>query len=283
MLRRWGIPLATLALLAGSGVAAASASAASAATTAATATAAPSTVAASPVNVPRAVHPGGLIGHLTQPRSTPVAHGIRNQTQSTNWSGYAAASGTYSSVSASWTQPAGTCTASNQYAAFWVGLDGYNSGTVEQTGTLIECSGTTALYTSWYEMYPANPVYFSNPVSPGDHFNGSVTYNGSNSYTLKLADTTKGWSHTVTASLAGAARSSAEVIVEAPCCTSSGGVLPLADFHTASFTGSQANGAAIGNSHPVQIIMVDSSGRDKDTISSLSSGENFSATWLRSN
>jgi hypothetical protein len=233
--------------------------------------------------LPGEFYHGSLIGHLVRPGSALSARGTRNAAESTNWSGYAAASGTYTSVSASWTQPTGTCTASNQFAAFWVGLDGYNSGTVEQTGTLIECSGTTAEYTSWYEMYPANPVYFSNAVSPGDHFTGSVTFNGGSSYTLKLADTTKGWSHTVSASLAGAARSSAEVIVEAPCCTSSGGPLPLADFHTASFTGSLANGAAIGNSNPVQIIMVDNSGRDKDTVSSLSSGENFSATWVRSN
>jgi hypothetical protein len=32
-----------------------------------------------------------------------------------------------------------------------------------------------------------------------------------------------------------------------------------------------------------QIIMIDSAGRDKDTVSGLTSGENFSATWLRSN
>ena len=44
------------------------------------------------------------------------------------------------------------------------------------------------------------------------------------------------------ASLSGAARSSAEVIVEAPCCTGSGGILPLTDFGTVSLTGSMANG-----------------------------------------
>jgi hypothetical protein len=49
-------------------------------------------------------------------------------------------------------------------------------------------------------------------------------------------------------------------------------------------TGSLANGAALGNAGGVtQIIMIDSAGRDKDTVSSLTSGENFSATWLRSN
>jgi hypothetical protein len=32
-----------------------------------------------------------------------------------------------------------------------------------------------------------------------------------------------------------------------------------------------------------QIIMIDNAGRDKDSVSLLTSGENFSATWLRSN
>ena len=89
--------------------------------------------------------------------------------------------------------------------------------------------------------------------------------------------------HTTMQSLAGAARSSAEVIVEAPCCTFSGGILPLTDFGTVNISSSMANGAALGNAGDVtQIIMVDSAGRDKDTVSSLSGGEAFSATWLRS-
>ncbi|MBV9383370.1 MAG: hypothetical protein JO242_22240, partial [Streptosporangiaceae bacterium] len=131
--------------------------------------------------------------------------------------------------------------------------------------------------------YPANPVYFNVSVVPGDHLSASVTYDGGSQYTLRLADSTRGWSESINQSLSGAARSSAEAIVEAPCCTSSGAPLPLADFHTASFTGTTANGSAIGNFGPTQIIMVDNSGQEKDTISSLSGGENFSATWLRSN
>jgi hypothetical protein len=51
-----------------------------------------------------------------------------------------------------------------------------------------------------------------------------------------------------------------------------------------NITGSTANGAALSNAGGVtQIIMVDSAGRDKDTVSSLSGGANFSARWLRSN
>jgi peptidase A4-like protein len=261
MLRRWCILLAMLALTVGTALAASSASAA--------------TTSAGRFSPGGPVH---LVGADTH------ARGTGNQAESTNWSGYAATTGTYTSVSASWTQPAGTCSRGDQYAAFWVGLDGYSSSTVEQTGSEVDCIGPTAEYYAWYEMYPSASVSYSNKVEAGDHFNASVTYEGNNEFSLFIADTTQGWSHTTTASLAGAARSSAEVIVEAPCCTASGGILPLTNFGTMSFTGSLANGSAIGNAGGLtEIIMVDSAGRDKDTISSLSSGENFSATWLRSN
>src|ERR1700726_2452533 len=259
MLRRWGILLAMLTLAAGTALAASSASAATTGFT-----------------------PGGpihLVGNSSRARGA-----ISHQAESTNWSGYAATTGTYTSVSASWTQPAGICSRGDQYAAFWVGLDGYNSNSVEQTGSEVDCIGRTARYYAWYEMYPNASVTYPNTVRAGDHFTASVTYIGSNQYTLKISDTTQNWTQTTTKSLSGAPRSSAEVIAEAPCCTASGGILPLTNFGTMSFTGSTANGAAIGNAGGLtEIIMIDNSGRDKDTISSLSGGENFSATWLRSN
>ena len=89
-------------------------------------------------------------------------------------------------------------------------------------------------------MYPNPSFSYSNTVRPGDHFNASVTYTGSNHFSLFIQDSTQGWSHTTTGTLAGAPRSSAEVIVEAPCCTASGGILPLANFGTVHITGSLA-------------------------------------------
>jgi len=262
MLRRWCILFAMLALTAGTAIAAGSASAATSATS--------------------GYNPGGPI-HLVG-ASSAARGGLSNEAESTNWSGYAATTGTYTSVSASWTQPAGTCSRGDQYAAFWVGLDGYTSSSVEQTGSEVDCVGRTAEYYAWYEMYPGPSENYSNTVRAGDHFNATVTYTGNNSFSLHIADTTRGWSHTTTASLAGAARSSAEVIAEAPCCTASGGILPLTNFGTVNIAGSTANGAALGNAGGVtQIVMIDSAGRDKDSVSSLSGGENFSATWLRSN
>jgi peptidase A4-like protein len=259
MLRRWGILLTMLTLTAGLTLAAGSASAA--------------TMGFSPG---RPIHLAGAGSHLRG--------GISHQARSTNWSGYAATTGTYTSVSASWTQPAGTCSRGDQYAAIWVGLDGYSSNSVEQTGSEVDCVGRTAEYHAWYEMYPNASVNYSSTVRAGDHFIASVTYEGNNEFSLFIQDTTRGWSHTTVHSLAGAARSSAEVIVEAPCCTISGGLLRLTDFGTVNIIGSEANGATLGNAGGViQIIMVGSAGRDKDTVSSLSGGEAFSATWLRSN
>src|SRR5215467_1145223 len=264
MRRRWGILTAMLTLVAGLALATGSASASTGT---------------------MSIRPGGPI-HLVSSSAAgnASAHGIGHATAtSTNWSGYAATTGTYTSVSASWTEPTGTCSGSAKYSSFWVGLDGYNSSSVEQTGSEVDCSGSRAIYYAWYEMYPNPSHSYSNTVRPGDHFNASVTYTGSNHFSLFIQDSTQGWSHTTTGTLAGAPRSSAEVIVEAPCCTASGGILPLANFGTVHITGSLANGAALGNAGRVtQIVMVDSAGHHKDSVSSLSGGENFSATWLRS-
>src|SRR5262252_5923441 len=265
MVRRWCISLAGAVLVVGSVAASAPAAAAG------TAPHAPAV---------RQVRPGGRMispGSPLTGRSSP-----QHASQSTNWSGYAA-TGSFHSVSANWTEPTGHCTSATRYASFWVGLDGFNSSTVEQTGSEVDCSAGRPVYYSWYEMYPAAPHNFSNTVRPGDHFSGSVTFNGGSSYTLVLQDITQGWKHTVNKSLSGAANSSAEVIAEAPCCTASGGILPLADFGKVNFSSAKANGSAIGNSSPVQIDMVDNSGRLKDQTSALSGGGSFSDTWLRAN
>ncbi len=100
MLRRWGILTAMLTLMAGLTLATGSASA-SAGT--------------------MSIRPGGPI-HLIS--STPVGnaaagrHGITHAATSSNWSGYAATTGTYTSVSASWTEPTGTCSGSAKYSSF---------------------------------------------------------------------------------------------------------------------------------------------------------------------
>jgi hypothetical protein len=224
------------------------------------------------------VRPGGL----AVPGARRTAAG--KEIGSTNWSGYAVSGshGAYRSVSATWTVPAVTCSSGHRYSSFWVGLDGYGSKSrsVEQAGTDADCSGRTAEFNGWYEMYPAKPVYFRTKVRPGDHLTASVTFHGTGTYTLVLKDSTRGWSHTVTKHETGLARSSAEVITEAP--SSVGGVLPLADFGTVNYSGATANGASLASQDPAEIIMVDSSGNQEDSTSAIGSSGAFSNTWLRS-
>jgi hypothetical protein len=205
-------------------------------------------------------------------------HKITNST-STNWSGYSATGQTFTSVSASWTQPTAACTTTQTYSSFWVGLDGDGSNSVEQTGTDADCSAAgVPTYYAWYEMYPKFPVNLSPttyPVSPGDHLTASVTFSGRSSFTLRISDTTKGWTFT-TVQKHKADLASAEVIAEAP--SSSGGVLPLTNFGAVAFTGATANGQPLSSFNPDKIDMV-SGTTTKATTSSLSSSGGFSVTW----
>jgi hypothetical protein len=231
-----------------------------------------------------AIRNGGVDVHAATPGSKPLrTHGgvFNASTTSTNWSGYAAHGGTYTTVSATWVQPTGSCTSATRYSSFWVGLDGYTSNSVEQTGTDTDCSGGRPVYYGWYEMYPNPSFSFGSTIHAGDTISASVTFSGTSSYTLKLSDVTRGWTSTTTKSLSGAPRSSAEVIIEAPCCTGGGGILPLANFGTVHLSNSLVNGSSIGSFNPDQITMINNSGADKDTVSALSGGTSFSATWVR--
>jgi hypothetical protein len=184
------------------------------------------------------------------------------QTSSTNWSGYANIQDTYSTVSGSWTEPSVTCAApstgllglfgggSASYSSFWVGIDGYTSSSVEQTGTSADClsSGQPSYY-AWYEMFPAGETSLSTtqyPVSPGDVMTGSVTSTSSSSFTMKLIDgplSSPKWTFTLTVNGSQSlARSSAEWVAEAPssCTILFCSALPLANFGTVNFTGASA-------------------------------------------
>ena len=246
MRRAWGLPLITLALAAGTMFAA-------------TTPAAAAPAAAAPVP-----HPGGPASGLAAPGPGSVT--------STNWSGYAATGGTgaFTSVSADWTQPSGSCVAGSQAAAFWVGLDGFSSSSVEQIGADVDCVAGTPEYYAWYEMYPGPAHTFSSPVKPGDHLAASVAYTGGSGYRLSMTDSTQGWTKTENASLSGASRSSAEVIVEAP------GAIPLTDFGRVTFTSAMVNGAGLCSSDPTQIDLASGG----DSVGPIIGCTKFTVTWV---
>ncbi|WP_035803612.1 G1 family glutamic endopeptidase [Kitasatospora mediocidica] len=192
-----------------------------------------------------------------------------------NWGGYAATGSGFTSVSASWTEANATCNSTNDLYAPWVGIDGYGSSSVEQTGVATDCSSGSAVHQAWYEMYPANPVYLSvssYPVAAGDKIAASVTYAGSNKYTLKLTNSTRSWTYSTSKTLS-ASRASAEVIIESPT-----GAYP--NFGTLNFTSAMVNGKSLGSVNPVALDP--SNGAYEARTSALgSSGTSFSDTYLR--
>jgi Peptidase A4 family len=198
---------------------------------------------------------------------------------STNWSGYAAAgqAGTFTSVSSSWTQPAVTCGAQQTFSSFWVGLDGDGTQSVEQTGTEADCSGGAAAYQGWWEMFPAAPVFYNQPVKPGDAMSASVTANGGGAFTLTLSDQTGNWTQTTQQTSQTAQLGSAEVIAEAP--SSQNGVLPLSNFGTVNFTNAEADNAPIGNANADSLTMVAANGTTEATPSALTGGDAFAVTF----
>jgi hypothetical protein len=206
---------------------------------------------------------------------------------SLNWAGYSsfAGNGTFTDAKGSWVQPTATCSKKTTYSSFWVGLDGYNSSSVEQLGTEADCSHGRPSYYAWWEMYPSPSNVISGfPVTPGTSYTAEVKYNGSGSFTLTLSGGGNNFSTTKT--LANPALSSAEWIAEAPSmCAGSCRVLPLTSFGTVQFSGSSANGKAINNSSWSfdPLTMVTSGLTVKASPSSLdSTGSAFSVTWAHS-
>ncbi len=216
-----------------------------------------------------------------------------------NWSGYAVtgSTGSVTDAKGSWIVPGivGSCSSTNQYSSFWVGIDGANSNTVEQTGTDSDCQNGTPAYYAWFEFYP-HPSFIINSltVHPGDHVSADVKYSNGK-FVASITDLTTGQSFSTSSTVHSAQRSSAEWIAEAP--SSSGGILPLSDFGTVYFgqdsTGTSGTCFATisGNSGPVgsfgsnvqKITMVTSSGAVKASPSALSSdGTSFSVQWVSS-
>jgi len=193
---------------------------------------------------------------------------------SSDEAGYIAtgASGAFTSVSSSWTVPIAQCTgASTAGAAFWVGLDGYTSADTEQVGTLQECYDGAAYYYGWYEFYPTTAtIVFGKTVEPGDAVSASVTYAGSNQFTVKLTDTTQGWSQSQTTTLTGIARSSAEVLAEAFSESGTGPVSP--PFRQVSYTSAMVNKAGLCKASPMAVTA------SNLTVSAISDCTNFTVT-----
>jgi Peptidase A4 family len=172
-----------------------------------------------------------------------VGHGGSSSSwESTNWSGYAVtgSTGSITIAQASWVVPTVTCgVGEKSYSSIWVGIDGFSSSTVEQTGTDSDCSHGTPTYHAWFEFYPKPSSNIGSiVVHPGDVIGARVWYTGG-IFRVAIADFTTAKLFTTGSAVSGAARSSAEFIVEAPesCILIRCTLTSLSNFGTAGFGG----------------------------------------------
>lgn len=170
-----------------------------------------------------------------------------SQTDSSrNWSGYAASSGKFTSVTGTWTVPqpqaAGLGPASG---ATWVGIGGVNSRDLIQAGTEETVGGSGAVsYDAWIEMLPGAARQIPLAVKAGDSITTSIDQQSSGKWLIKIVDNTTGEDYQTTVAYSSTL-SSAEWIEEAPSVGRR--IVPLDNFGAVQFTAGSAveNGKAV--------------------------------------
>lgn len=222
--------------------------------------------------------PGGT------PSPSPASPSLSGQDVSSNWSGYAANSGTYTAVSATWTVPPPAATGSVGVDATWVGIGGVNSRDLIQAGTQATVlSSGRAQYQAWIETLPQASQTVSLAVHPGDSVTVSLAEQQSGVWLISFRDNTTGQSYQQTVRYSSS-RSSAEWVEEAP----SGGrrILPLDNFGSVTFT----NGSAVKNGQTVtlaqagaQPITMIGAGRQALAVPSALADNGTSFTVTRTN
>lgn len=211
------------------------------------------------------------------PNDSTTATSAAEQT-STNWAGYAATGGSYTSVAAKWTEPSVSCT-TRGVVAFWVGLDGWGSGSVEQDGTGVDCTSGSPVQFAWWETYPGNSiVQYDKPVSAGDQLSSSVTSKPGGEYDMVLTDSTQGWTETTPAHVSGARNASAEFVTEA--VTTSGSVSPLPEFQTVDFAAARIDGAGPQTANAQPVEMADTRGEELAAPGPMDTGGDFSVEFI---
>ena len=229
-----------------------------------------------PAAISAAVSLGIGIAHSNAPTTPRLGQGALET--STNWAGYVASGGRFTSVSATWkVPPVKAGTQPTEVAALWVGLDGRGTSTLEQIGTLSGMLGGSPAFEVWYEIVPQAPVYENLAVKPGDSVTASVTTSGDGAFTLFIRNNTTGAAFSTLQQSRGAELVTAEVVAEAPATIS--GPAPLPDFGTVSFTNARVNGRPIGTFTWDRLSMSSGATPQADTSPLARDAGSFSITW----
>jgi hypothetical protein len=159
---------------------------------------------------------------------------------SSNWSGYALSGSVYSSVTARWVVQAVSPSRRATFSSEWAGIDGFNNGSLIQTGTESDYYNGAAHYDAWWEILPAaETVIPSIAVSPGDHMSATISKGSGSSWTITINDTSRNESFSTVRTYKGP-QASAEWVEEAP--TVGGHIAPLASYGQATFDPGTVNG-----------------------------------------
>ncbi|HZP94845.1 MAG TPA: G1 family glutamic endopeptidase [Candidatus Limnocylindria bacterium] len=171
----------------------------------------------------------------TQTDTGAPAAATRSSTSS-NWSGYAARGGSFTSVTGTWTVPTVTATTSGADAT-WVGIGGVDSRDLIQAGTQATVSGGEVSYDAWIEMLPASSRPVSLSVAPGDSVTVTIAQKSGADWTITIKNNTTGGRYSTTVQYRST-NSSAEWIEEAPSIGR--GTVALDSFGAVRFTGASA-------------------------------------------
>lgn len=219
-------------------------------------------------------------GYTAEQATNPSLNVGRGLNFSSNWAGYVATGGTFTSVSGSWNVPQVSPTGTSADAT-WVGIGGTSGNHLIQTGTqaVVNNNGQVS-YQAWYEMLPANSQKIPLMITPGDSITASIVQQSANQWTISLSDSTTGQNYQTTVTYA-ASLSSAEWIEEMPVRGIS--FIPLDNFGSVQFSALSAvkDGVALtpAQANAQSIFMVNSLDQALAQPSALGSdGASFSVT-----
>ena len=228
-----------------------------------------------------AVMPAAAQATVPQLNQAPATGGCSVDPSNSYWAGYVACGSSYASVSATWTQPQVSCT-SNGTVGFWVGLDGHGETPIEQTGINVSCATGTPQYTGFWESSATSPaINYNEPVYPGDTIVANVLYQGNDTYSLQLTDSTRDWVE-ITPLDSVAPNSSAEVIAEAT--TENGVVTPLPNFTAIQFRQVTIDDVSLSSALAQPTSLVNGNGQDLAYPADLTGNgfTDFYAGWVGS-
>lgn len=172
----------------------------------------------------------------TQPDTTTTTPARITDTSS-NWSGYVANGGTYTSVTGTWIVPQVGATTTGADAT-WVGIGGVTGTDLIQAGTQATVTGDGSVtYSAWTEILPDYSRTAPLQVTAGDAVTVTITEQSSAVWLIVMVNNTTRDSYEKTLNY-DSSRSSAEWVQEAP--STSRGLVTLDDFGTVRFTAGSA-------------------------------------------